>query len=563
MLIEANNGKKQSDVLCYGGESMKKYVKTIISLFLMLFVMVGCSKNESASLNSTSEEENVTKEEKVITVATPDPWVGLCPMSSTTDAQVVFSYPVFDACVTASTDGKAEARLFESWEQSEDGTVITCHLNQNSTWHDGEKVTADDVIFSMMTMMNPEVPLDASRSQFFFKFLIGTESDGTYTNVDEVGLKAIDDYTVEFTYKPENVTTIENFLFGLRSIFIYPEHLLKDIPAESLLTDAFWENPVGSGPFKLDNIVSGERMEYVAFEDYYLGRPEMDRLIIRVIPSNNILSAMLAGEVDVTAYGSLMTLSDYEQAKANSDLVTNEIPGFGNQHILLNNETLDINVRKAIDYAVDKETIINDLLHGYGRTAISAIVPENPYRLGDIEGNAYNPEKAKELLTAAGWDSTRTLRCLTYSTSELGQNIAVLVQQQLAEVGINIEIETYDRATISSKFYDGEYDLGIAQSASNPFEPSESRFYFQLVPNGWLRMTDSSWIELYDEGAKGLTVEERRPSYDELQRRLVEEVPMVFLFHEDQLFVNSQRISNIPYEIFKLRGWKYWEWNVE
>jgi len=304
-------------------------------------------------------------------------------------------------------------------------------------------------------------------------------------------------------------------------------------------------------------------MEYVAFEDYYLGRPEMDRLIIRVIPSNNILSAMLAGEVDITAYGSLMTLSDYEQAKANSNLVTNEIAGFGNQHILLNNETLDINVRKAIDCAVDKETIINDLLHGYGRTAISAIVPENPYRLGDIEGNAYNPEKAKELLTAAGWDSTRTLRCLTYSTSELGQNIAVLVQQQLAEVGINIEIETYDRATISSKFYDGEYDLGIAQSASNPFEPSESRFYFQLVPNGWLRMTDSSWIELYDEGAKGLTVEERRPSYDELQRRLVEEVPMVFLFHEDQLFVNSQRISNIPYEIFKLRGWKYWEWNVE
>lgn len=62
---------------------------------------------------------------------------------------------------------------------------------------------------------------------------------------------------------------------------------------------------------------------------------------------------------------------------------------------------------------------------------------------------------------------------------------------------------------------------------------------------------------------QGLTVEERRPSYDELQRRLVEEVPMVFLFHEDQLFVNSQRISNIPYEIFKLRGWKYWEWNVE
>ena len=189
---------KRLTVIC----GIISFLSLTLCLFLRYFVI--CEEADfwiNVSLNSTSEEENVTKEEKVITVATPDPWVGLCPMSSTTDAQVVFSYPVFDACVTASTDGKAEARLFESWEQSEDGTVITCHLNQNSTWHDGEKVTADDVIFSMMTMMNPEVPLDASRSQFFFKFLIGTEADGTYTNVDEVGLKAIDDYTVEFTYK--------------------------------------------------------------------------------------------------------------------------------------------------------------------------------------------------------------------------------------------------------------------------------------------------------------------------------------------------------------------------
>ena len=301
----------------------------------------------------------------------------------------------------------------------------------------------------------------------------------------------------------------------------------------------------------------------MARDDYYLGRPQMDRLIIRVIPANNILSSMLAGEVDTTIYGSKLSYSDYELAQQEESLVTSEYPGFGNVHLLLNNEHLDQNARLAIDCAVDKESIINDVLYGYGRTAISAIVPENPYRNENVTGNPYDPELAKEYLSKSNLDTSKPLTFIMASTNLLGQTISVLVQQQLAEIGLQINIETFDAATISSMLYSGQYDVALMQSASTPFEPSESNFYFKPVPDNWNRIADASWNELYMKGMEGLTIEDRKPVYDELQERLVAEVPMAFLYHPDMLFVNSKKVNGMPYEDFSLKGWKYETWNVE
>ena len=108
----------------------------------------------------------------------------------------------------------------------------------------------------------------------------------------------------------------------------------------------------------------------------------------------------------------------------------------------------------------------------------------------------------------------------------------------------------------------GDYDFAIMGSASAPFEPSESSGYFNVAPNGWTHMTDGSWTELYNEGLKGLTFDERKEAYYELQRRLVAEVPMAFLYHRDQLFASSQRLVDVPFEDFSIKAWKYWEWKV-
>lgn len=518
------------------------------------------ASEESTQEASAGNETTQSSGEKVVTLANTGAWEALHPFSSNRDTHVAFLYPIYESWVTVKASGEIEPRLFSSWEQSEDGSVLTCKIDENANWSDGEPITAEDVEFTMRVCADPN--LDVAGRVITGSF-VGTDSTGVMVEGEEFGVKALDEKTVQLTYKPEYTSTVLNELYMLRYTFTVPKHCLENVPIESILTDSFWENPVTSGAFTLDNIISGERMEYVARDDYYLGRPQMDRLVIRVIPANNILSSMLAGEVDGTVYGSLLSYSDYELAKKEESLVTSESQGFGNAHILLNNEHLDQNARLAIDCAINKESIINDVLYGYARPAISAIVPENPYRNENVTGNPYDPELAKEYLAKSDLDTSKPLTLIMSSSNALGQTISVLVQQQLAEIGLQMNIETYDAATVSSKLFGGEFDLGLMSSASTPFEPSESNFYFKLVPNGWCRLTDDSWDKLYAEGMKGLTLEERRPAYDKLQERLVAEVPMVFLYHPDILFVNSKKISGMPYEDFSLKGWRYETWTVE
>lgn len=543
----------------------KKFAKltALLAVLLMLFTACGAGAGSGVPAGSGSAGTSPAAPagplggEKVVTLANTAAWMGLCPLTWVTkDAQICFSYPVFDTLVTVEADGTIKPRLLASWEQSEDGATITGKIDPNARWHDGEKVTAHDVVFTYQSLANPEVEAEHSPS---LQLIAGTKN-GVWENVEDFGVKALDDETVEFTL--QQPTTLLNFFYNLRFALVIPAHCLEGIPAAQLTSDVFWENPIGSGPFKFDSYISGERMEYVAFDDYYLGRPDFDRLIIRVIPANNILSAMISGEVDGMVYSSLMSYNDYALAKENSSLNTVEIPGFQNDHLFIDNGKYDATFRVAVDHAIDRQAIIDNLLQGYGQRAISAIYPGNPYRLEGIEGNAYDPALAREMLEQTKWDRDRKLVCLVQADQELRCNVAVMLQQMLADVGINITIETGDMATISSRLMAGDYDFAIMGSASAPFEPSESSGYFTVAPNGWTHTTDGSWTELYNEGLKGLTFDERKEAYYELQRRLVAEVPMAFLYHKDQLYVSSKRLTEVPFEDFSIKAWKYWEWKV-
>lgn len=548
---------------------MKKKFVRVMALLLAMVMLTACGNSggsgeaavetgKGGSQSSADDTAAKSDEEVVVTMGTTTAWESLCPLNRDVDSQVAFMTPVFEQWVTLGTDGSIYPQLFKSWTLSEDGTTLTAQIDPDAKFHDGVKVKASDVVFTYKLMAHPD--FDRTMKDYT-KYLVGTDDTGLCANFDEFGMKALDEETLEI--KVKNPTNELNFFYQFRITLVLPEHLLGDVDPVGLATNEFWEKPVGSGPFKFDSYISGERMEYVANDDYHLGRPDFDRLVIRVIPADNLLSAFMSGEIDITAYGSQMSINDYDLIKQDSNFVTYEAPGFANHHIIVNNETIDATVRKALDSAIDKQSIIDDLMNGYARVAISAIVPENPYRLEGIEGNAYDPEASRQLLKEAGWDGSRSLKIFVSSSNSVGGNMAVLIQQMLADVGVNTEIETYDMATVTGHLFKGEFDLAIMSSASNPFEPSESSFYFQLVPNGWNRITDQSWMDLYNQGLIGTTIEERRGAYDELQQRLVDEVPMIFLFHPDVLFVHSKRLSNIPYENIAIKGWRYWEWEVQ
>ena len=552
-------------------KNLKKLVTILLAACMLTVMFAGCGSSNLTDQNTqtVAPDSNGTKTpavaepagEKVVTMGSTAAWEALHPLSSNRDQHVAFLYPIYESWVTLTNEGEVLPRLFESWEQdAENPRILYCHINQKATWSDGEPITADDIVFTMKLASHPDLP---TTTRTVCDKFVGTDATGIRVDGEEFGVSAVDPYTVKLHYKDTIAPTVLNMLYCLRYTYTLPEHVLSEIPVASVLTDPFWENPVTSGAFTIDGIISGERIEYVARDDYYLGRPQMDRLVIRVVSADNMLSAYLSGEIDCTTYGSAMSYSDYELAKADGNLITYEAPGFGNSHILINNQTMDQYVRLAMDCAVDKQTIIDGVLYGYARPAISAIVPENPYRNENVTGNPFDVELAKKYMALSSYDTSRPVRLIINSSNAVGQQIAVLIQQNLAQIGLNVSIETYDGTTVSSMLFSGDYDISVMSSASNPFEPSESKFYFQELSHGWLNMPDKNWEDLYDKAAVDSTLEKRKVYYDELQERLVAEVPMIFLYHPDVLFVHSDKISGMDFASFSLKSWRYEEWKVK
>ncbi|MBQ9300291.1 MAG: hypothetical protein IJ214_07235, partial [Clostridia bacterium] len=224
--------------------------------------------------------------EKVVVLGNTAAWEALHPLSSNRDQHVAFLYPIYESWVTLTNKGEVLPRLFDSWEQdAENPRVLVCHLNEKATWSDGEPITAADIEFTMRVVTDPELPLTTRTVGGNF---VGTDATGVRIEGEEFGVKALDEHNVRLQFKDNQPATPLALLYGLRYTYTLPEHILKDVPIASLPTDPFWENPVTSGAFTVGGIISGERIEYIARDDYYLGRPQMDRLVIRVIPADGL-----------------------------------------------------------------------------------------------------------------------------------------------------------------------------------------------------------------------------------------------------------------------------------
>jgi peptide/nickel transport system substrate-binding protein len=528
--------------------------------FLLVFAAVFLSACGGKGTSQRGVSSNAAAEtgEKILPLATSYTWMQLCPYTfSTKDAQAVFSFPAFETVVSYTSSGKLEPRILKSWEQSEDGKVITCKVQENAFFHDGKPITAADVVFSFELFADP-----AGDNEKVCSNIAGTDNTGNWITKEGFGVKEIDPLTVQFTLKQP--LSVLAFFYLMKSPVVLPKHLLEGKNAATLKSDPFWEHPVGSGAFKVDNYVTGERMEYVAFDDFFLGRPKFDRLIIRTMPPASILSAMLSGEVDMVAYASQMSYSDFEMAENEPGLTTLKITGFSNDHMLINNEKHNERIRLAFDYAIDRDALIEACLKGYGVRSISDIYPDSPFRNPNVKSNPYDPEKARQLLAQEKWNSNYEMLCYVQADQAIRVQAAEMIQQMFAAVGIKMQIQQADMGTISAALFAGNHDVAVMGSASTPFEPDNAQFYFRSIPNGWNRMAEGNeFITLFLKGLESVNIEERKPYYYELQEKLVQKVPMAFLFHKDNLYVHNKRVKNVPFEDFALKNWKYWEWVIE
>lgn len=526
----------------------------------------GGANQTSAAAGGSAEtgaaaETGSTGGEKVITMAQTGDWDTFMPMNTTNAGADNVIELMFDRLMVINTDGTFGPRLAESWETNEAQDKITYHLNENAKWQDGEPVTAEDVVYSAQVASSSEYSyLRRIRMQYF----AGTDETGCETGTDSIEVAALDDHTVEFTLKAPMDPAIIYALVN-RDFFIMPKHLLDSISDADLVNDAFWQKPIGSGPCIFDSMESGVSIEFKANKDYYLGAPDFDRLVFKKVQSTNLLSGLMSGDIDVLSANSQIPLADWEAAKNTPGIVTKSVPTFAYQYMAMNTarDYLTEDVRHAISLAINRQVIVDQLLQGEARIAIGPLAEDHPYFDEKLLPIEYDPEKAKSMLEAAGWDSNRELQVLVSTGNEVREKSAILIQQDLQKIGIKTKIQTLDFPTLLTNARNGDYDLCFIGSAGS-VDPSES------VPNvtagymnNFAQLSDPTLGQIGESGAKEITFEARKKIYDQYQEELFKQMPMAFLYHTNDLFAYNEKLENvregaIDYNINK----NVWEWKV-
>ena len=550
----------------------RNMLKVVAASLAGAMLLTACGGGSSSSTQTTAAagnsaetsaaaEAGSTGGEKVITMAQTGDWDTFMPMNTTNAGADNVIELMFDRLMVINTDGTFEPRLADSWETNEAQDKITYHLNENAKWQDGEPVTAEDVVYSAQVASSSEFNyLRRIRMQYF----AGTDETGCETGTDSIEVAALDDHTVEFTLKAPMDPAIIYALVN-RDFFIMPKHLLDSISDADLVNDAFWQKPIGSGPCIFDSMESGVSIEFKANKDYYLGAPDFDRLVFKKVQSSNLLSGLMSGDIDVLSGNSQIPLADWEAAKNTQGIVTKSVPTFAYQYMAMNTarDYLTEDVRHAISLAINRQVIVDQLLQGEARIAIGPLAEDHPYFDEKLLPIEYDPEKAKSMLEAAGWDSNRELQVLVSTGNEVREKSAILIQQDLQKIGIKTKIQTLDFPTLLTNARNGDYDLCFIGSAGS-VDPSES------VPNvtagymnNFAQLSDPTLGQIGESGAKEITFEARKKIYDQYQEELFKQMPMAFLYHTNDLFAYNEKLENvregaIDYNINK----NVWEWKV-
>ena len=434
--------------------------------------------------------------------------------------------------------GQWSPDLAERWEASEDATSYTFYLRKGAKFHDGVEVTADDVVWTYNTALNPNIN---PRPQPL-AIIKGAQAviDGTATTAE--GIVKVDDYTVRFDQEYANALFYEKCCY----IQIAPKHILEGVAEADFEGHAFHiSESVGSGPFMLDtNFVADVGWGVKANPDYFLGEPLLDRITFEFIESrDSLFVAMQRGEIHGSTYPTLTT-EMYQALIADPRFNVIGIQGSIMRSFMFHNEfepTQDVRVRHAFLHALDRRALIDAFWQGNG-TPINTPF-QNPAWCDCAEWDAryeYNPEKAKELLDAAGYDYDTVITNKSYYVDRT--DFFAAIQQMLAVVGIKMEtVMQQGPAWVEDYYNKSDFELVFAGFGA----PSD--------PSGWLDSQMSTaaqnggrygneWLEeRIQAGKRGRTVAERAVHYREIAEDFIDRMPFLPVFRQNEWWFKNNR----------------------
>lgn len=449
----------------------------------------------------------------------------LIPMMSSDSASSQVSDRLYVALLKYDKDLNIVPWAAESFEVLENGLLLKFTLRPGILWEDGKELTAEDVEFTYRTMIDPDTP---------------TAYAGDYLRVSKFTVTG--PYSLEIRYDEPFARCLETWM---RSIF--PKHILEK---EDLRSTRYARAPVGSGPFKFKEWEAGSRIVLEANPKYFLGRPHVDRLVFSVIPDLTTMFLELKAEaVDMMNLSPQQYVFQSKAPEVSGRYNLFRFLSFSYTYLGYNHESplfKDVRVRQAIAHVVDKEAIIAGALLGLGEPTIGPYVPGTWVYNTAIKDYPMDKAKAEALLAEAGWkkDGKGVLRnakglpfafsIMTNQGNEQRIKTAVMVQSQLAQLGMRVTIRTVEWAAFFAQFVNKGFFDAVILGWTTPLDPDLYDVWHssRMRPTGlnFMKYANAELDDLIVRGRQTFDREERKKIYDEVQEILHHDQPYCFLY---------------------------------
>lgn len=438
---------------------------------------------------------------------------------------------------------------------TEEPFTITYKLREGITWSDGQPLTSEDIKFTWETIMNPD---------WLIIVRVGYEKIESIETPDP--LTAI----VKFT---EPYAPWKDLFTG-----ILPQHWLEGKDFNTAMNREI----LGSGPFILKEWAAGDHITLVKNENYWGGpkgvKPKLDSITFRFHPDTMALITMLrTGEVDLIIPPPEVAL--LEQLQAIEGVEVQVQGGLIWEHLAFNQKQADsplrdVNVRKAISYAIDRKTIVEQVLKGQVSVLQSVYAPTQAVYTPAWEQYTYDLEKAKQHLAEAGYTEEvlagepLKLKLGTTAGNAAREQIQQIIQSQLRQIGINVAIDNYDAPTwFSEKVDKGDYEMGIWAWAVSPDPDIESMFAKDRIPpegqNSYWYENDKV-TELLKQANTEVDDARRIPLYQEVQKLMADDAVLLPLYQRLNIVAFNARLKGVKANPSRVGTfWNTEEWSLE
>ena len=511
-------------------DKYKTYSKLIVTLLLILNLS-GCFQSEY--LDPMTLRLHLNAEPAT-----------LHPVLATDGYSGAINRFIFDSMIERDNQTlEWKAKMASHWEVSEDKKVYTFYLRKDLKWHDGKKVTADDVVYSLNYIKDPKT--SAPSLKVYYK--------------DVKKMEKVDDYTVRCHYTKPYFLAL-SFCGG---IYILPKHILENVKDHA--TAAFARAPMGNGPYKFKKWVTNTKVVLERNEDYWDKKPAFKKISFEIIADQAVaLQVLKKGNLDLVSLREIQWVKQTQSQKFKENFKKYSYPKAVYSYLGWNMRKpffKDVKVRKAMTHLVDRLEIGRTIKYGLSQMVTGPFFHHSKQYNSKIQPLPFSPKKAKELLTEAGWidrdgdgildkDGVKFEFTILYpSGSKFAERFSTIFKEELKKLGVAVNIQRMEWAAFLTELYKRNYGMvPLAWGSSFESDP------YQLWHSSQADISNSSnhvgyknkkVDRLIEKARQEFDEEKRNQMYKEFHKIIHNDQPYTFLFSDPSLIAISKRIGNV------------------